>query len=297
MVLLYTRMKQLKALNKQRLVSICRKKRWRGYSRFKKEDLVTFVCCKFGIQNQAARLIQCWYAKRHQAATPYVVVNDTDFISLEKIDCIVIFRLRNHVTKQEFHFDPRNLLRFVLETGKFINPFTREPISDNDLTRLLACYLSMHEETVMTVRLGPTTLAITADTNLVNLKAFIIKRRREETEREQDVIHFDTQLVEISQIMLTMILCVPSAEVEIVTQVLDVVLNYHLPNYVFTCDYLRQLNENAARLRMSSFIGQLLVVSRDGCHSTLIRSIADSVAKIFRTHYYQLFGSLFRTVE
>lgn len=126
---------------KKELINLCKTLKWRGYSKYNKEDLLKFIERKNQEMNRAARAIQRWFRKILEQE----VVNNEDFVTLEAFGKTEItFNLRENL--KVYRFNPRNLLKAMLMSGIFENPYTRTPLSPLELGRLHRCFLQSKAE-------------------------------------------------------------------------------------------------------------------------------------------------------
>jgi len=120
----------------------CRRLNIERFSRLKKQQL-----CQLVGRHRAARRIQRWWLRRRKT------VNITDPITLERIPSDRLFYLvqndpqedaksettcQNKLQHCRYQFDCVSLLQYHLSTLKFENPFTREPLAEVEINRLLA---------------------------------------------------------------------------------------------------------------------------------------------------------------
>lgn len=284
---------QLRRTTKKELVRICRLHGWRQYSSLSKPDLVRFVFCHINRFHVMARKIQRGYRQNKHRFRLYRPVNDTDFLTLEAINCDFIFFLRNHVTKQVFQFNPRNLMQFILTTGNFINPFTREDIADNDLLRLHQWYMSLHEEggAALTYRVGSVEHTLTRQTSILGIRRTINIDRREETQRGQTTMRLDSQCHETMNNIVELVLFITTDQ-DIAAQIMVAIFSFWLPTYLEVCYSLMLLQTDLARNNLRQLIGQLSDISRNTAYSIVNRNIAESVLTVCRANYYELFGTV-----
>lgn len=131
-------MKLIRHQTKQELTMVCQKKRWKGYSKYNKRQLVVFVRNKFKKEKLAVVTIQRFYRLWRVQWQYAPVINDKDPFTLEDIALLPqedIFYIRARPYKR-YAFHCQNLLTFLLKTGQYKNPFTRESFSTWDLKRL-----------------------------------------------------------------------------------------------------------------------------------------------------------------
>lgn len=276
---------------KKQLTQICRQSRWKLYSRLNKQELVQFIKARRDKEDNAARYIQRWFRKNRGVLKQYRIVNDTDFVTLEKIDSRVKFAIRNHVSKQIFLFNPKHLMQFVLDTGQFLNPFTRDEIKDHDLLRLHNCYMKLNEEKEerLTYKIGWRRYRMSHDTNIIAVKGALARFRHEERERERLGLHLQGRCQNIIETILDMIINLPSPDVEVVTQVMSYNIDYHFTQFLEYFHNLVQFNIETSRQFLYDSISQILHVANNTAQPELIRSIANAVSKEFISHYNQVF--------
>jgi hypothetical protein len=274
-------------ITKKQLGDMCRQFKWKGHSRLKKADLVDFV----GQHREAAVKIQKWYHKHKGKFAMYRIINDTDFVTLEKIDSLVVFSIRNHARKQIFRFDPKSLMQFFLKTGQFINPFNREPIKDTDLVRLHSSYMNIYKNKsdLLTYTIGDITYRISLHTNIVAVKHALSSFLRAEREREGVGVYLEGNCQDIIDIIMDMIVNLPSFDEDVITQVMSYIINFHFTQYMENFEILIQFNASVARESLMASIGKFSQIAHDTNNKQLIRSISKAVGKLFRRHYNQIF--------
>jgi hypothetical protein len=166
------------------LVALCRERGWRGYSRFDKKGLLSFVrVCAFGRTLQATKL-QRW-VRGLQAQRS---VNDSDFSTLEPFTGPEpLFRLAEN--GHLYVFRARSLLMSILVSGKFENPYTRSPLTAAAVERLHYMYCRFHDPRVhlpLECRLPDRTVVVTPVVDMLEMQAEIeyyaaLTRAEEET--------------------------------------------------------------------------------------------------------------------
>lgn len=107
----------------------CRYKGWKRYSTLPKTRLKSFINQK--IRMEAATKIQRWVCRRRS-------VNQVDVFSGEPIQWWRTSKKLFYVTHTHklYTFVPKTLLEYMLTSGNFSNPYTREAFSNDDLRRL-----------------------------------------------------------------------------------------------------------------------------------------------------------------
>ena len=235
---------------KSDLVLMCRQRGWSGYSKYKKAGLLRFVRQRFLEEHYAAlkiqKLFRQWYQKLLRNLQ---IVNEQDIFTLEDfVPGVSVFKIRNSKF-QIYQFDTKTFLKYVIESGKFSNPFTMEKLENGDLRRLKQKYFQDYpadDPIRFSVRGAIHTL--TENTNIVQLQHAIKRDRDEEIEREQVRLHLENRCLTVIETIIDMISVLPSRSIDIVSQVEMYILQYHLPSF---SDYYRdlfQLDEETARV-------------------------------------------------
>ena len=127
------------------LQSICKLRLWKGYSKFKKAELIDFVERKLLDNNEAlfdnARLI---------VARPTRQINDIDAVSQESLvnrSPAFVFTMEStgdrKCVRNVHAFDPLTFIEMISHTGNLENPFNRQELSKNDIKRLEICYFNV----------------------------------------------------------------------------------------------------------------------------------------------------------
>lgn len=103
-----------------------------GYSTYRKKDAEQLAqeILRAVRERMAARRIARWYARRRAE-----YVNDTDFYAMEDLPPRT-FRARTSDGRKVYRFDPVNLARYMIQAGRFENPYDNTPFTDADLLRL-----------------------------------------------------------------------------------------------------------------------------------------------------------------
>lgn len=280
---------QLIKTTKEKLVVMCRANGWKRYSGLTKPELVRFVFAHLNRYHLAARTIQRYYTHNKLNFRRYAIVNDSDFLTLEPLDCKHVFFIRNHDKQQVFQFNPRSLLEFFLTTGNFINPFTRENITDNDLIRLHRWYISLHEAPPLTYQIGPTVYTLTQKTNILIVKRSVNIDRREQTQRGQTIMRLNSQCHEIMNSIVELALFT-TTDGDVASQIIVTIFSFWLPNYLENCYNLMLLQNDIARNNLRQLIGYLSEIARNDSCNPVNRNIAESVLTICRANYFEMFG-------
>lgn len=280
---------QLTRTTKEKLVLMCRNNGWKRYSSLTKPELVRFVFAHLNRYHMAARTIQRYYTSNKLNFRRYSIVNDNDFLTLELLDCKHLFFIRNHDQHQVFQFNPRSLLEFFLTTGNFINPFTRENITDNDLIRLHRWYISLHEAPALTYRVGSSVYTMTQQTNILSVKRSVSINRREETQRGQTIMRLNSQCDEIINSIVELALFT-TTDGDVAAQIVVTIFSFWLPNYFENCFNWRLLHNDAARNNLRQLINHMGDIARNTIYGPVNRNIAESVLTICRANYFEMFG-------
>jgi len=110
--------------NLQKVISLQRWYRWRRAVRHEQDKLLHSV-------KTVQRRFRRKFSERH--LTTYF--NDTCFVTLEPLSAKWQDLWFVH---QQYRFTPQHLLKWLMDNGEFINPYTRQPLVKGDLMRLHA---------------------------------------------------------------------------------------------------------------------------------------------------------------
>ena len=279
--------KNWSTFTKIQLIKICRQSRWRLYSHLNKQELIQFVKGRHAREEDAARCIQTWFRKYRDVLKQYTIINDIDFVTLEKIDSRIKFTIKNHATKQIFVFNPHHLMRYILDTGQFINPFNRDEIKNQDLLRLHDCYIRLNEKR-LTYEIYQRRYYMDHDTNIIAVKHALSRSRHEERERERLELHLQGNCQNIVEHIVGIIIDIPSPDVEVITQVMNYIIHYHFAQFLENFHHLLRVSAVTAKRVLRESISQIVCVADNIDQSTFARQIANSVSTVFITYYNQI---------
>lgn len=214
---------------KQELLNLCKRYRWKGYSRMCKPQLLTFVRQKLAVvaqQKHAAQRIQRWYRNVVMKS----VVNTTDFVTLEEFSPHEnVFKLRQD--KKTFLFNSVSLLQSMFATGKFVNPYTQKILPDIDLRRLHMHYLRSisSPSDLIFFSVAGNSYALTDDFDIVGLCESIRNEANSVREREQTLEFLTEEAERIHEEMEDIMSNAVSTSPESLADATLRVLGVHLP--------------------------------------------------------------------
>jgi hypothetical protein len=216
---------------KSKLVEICKRNRWTGYSKYKKSELAAFVERLQFRDTISARRIQTFYKYHSNKRKLYEVVNTTDFATLESFpENSVVFEIYDTVYKKTYRFNPRSLLDAMLTSGHFVNPYNRHELSDFDLRRLQRDFLvHSRNEPPLIFCFGDRRIRLNKFTPVHRLRAAITVQRQIEREQNRTVEFFSDQCERTHKIIIDLIVNVAIPDSETVSSVMNHVIRYHFP--------------------------------------------------------------------
>jgi hypothetical protein len=286
------KMSDLAKSTKKQLFAVCSTYGLRRYSQLNKTSLIKFIEDHVLRYEKAVVLIQRWIRRISKNWHEYQTVNDIDFVTLEPIESAVVFKLRNRSNKQTYIFDPRNLMKYILDCGKFINPFTREALSDLDIKRLQHAYLKTEDnvEHRLSYQLGPQTHRLDRNTDLVQVKISLQRVKQEEHQREELFRHLQENCTDVVNTIFDMILYLPSRDVEVIAQVMTYIINYHFTQFLEHFQHQLQVDSGAAQHFFHQIINRFIETS-ESVSDTLTQRLVLTVKKLFLAQYNELFHS------
>lgn len=255
---------------KERLNSLCKRKKWRGYSKYNKSDLVQFVQNKLKDETKAARRLQHWYRTyiRHLK-----FVNDTDFVSLEEFEegeCL--FKLLEH--RQIYRFRPDQLIQFILSSGQFLNPYTRTPLSENSLTRLHQVYLKNNksQNEIITFTLKGVVRTINSETTLISIQKFLTQELKDNRERERTIQFLVSLCKDIHTEIIDICTHAFIDDIDAISSVVSSVVSFQFPllqeSFVEIVNVSQQI---AVNLINSFIIDASILAMRSPLHNRIMR--------------------------
>jgi hypothetical protein len=278
-------------MTKSKLTQMCRKHRWNGYSKYHKADLLNFIMTRVTHEEQAAEKIQKWF-RRRWLLKPRHAVNEQDIFTLENFpEDAPTFDMWEMGSNKIYRFHCRTLIDYFFSSGKFLNPFTRKPVSARNLRKLQRVYFEYFpEDTTLTFQLEGSQHLFTPWTNITRIrKQMKIERSRE---RSQDQLRgmLQSQCIDVINTIFNLILDLPSRQSEIVSQVLLYNVEYHLPAFFTSFFDLMDLDRDSAkeflRYVLDTVSAEVLNVSAD----SLKVHLGWGVCKIILAKYNGLFG-------
>ena len=213
------------------LRDMCKKNKWRGYSKHAKAGLIRHIVQSMRREDAAARVLQAQWLRWR--ARPKAVVNHEDVFTLEPFsDKEKIFTIRSGDCVYQFTSD--SLLRYFLASGNFSNPLTRKPLSDRDLRRLRKHYFENYSAPLVFEQRRGNSIRITRHTDMQRLKARVSRIRREESEHERVRTHLLQAAESTVDVIIEISRELPQQtdDGDIIVQVLHSLLSFHLPNYM-----------------------------------------------------------------
>jgi hypothetical protein len=182
----------------QSLRETCRKNGWRGFSGRSKTELLQFMRRKKMLD--AGNVIARFFIRRHRLKRRLMSLNTDDVFSGDEINWGVerfLFHTTKNAQLKYYTFRPRELMAYMLCSGKFQNPFTRDDFSDEELARAESLYfrcLEVRREPPLTYTLaiGSNERGVAqciaspeSDFDVVALRAEITLIRKQETASRQ----------------------------------------------------------------------------------------------------------------
>lgn len=177
--------------------------------------------------NSAARLIQQWYRTQRKK---YKIMNSTDVFTHEPFITRPFRITRN---KQIYQFEPISFFEYILDSGKFENPYTRELLTDRDLESLRECVL-MQQSEPLKVKIGQRTIYIDPTMTVQELRLWLINLRKKEREMED----LYTYLRESCDTVVDIILNRSSFSYNPMS------MNYNIIEFIIAFDTLRTCNHS-----------------------------------------------------
>jgi len=223
----------LARMTKLKLTQMCRTRRWNGYSKYRKAGLIKFIRHRVFVEEQAAMTLQAWF--RRWLAKPRVPVNEVDIFTLEAFSPTAPIFVMWEEGKREkiYQFHCRTLLEYFFSTGKFLNPFTRKPVSARNLRKLQRVYFEhfLDDDRTLTFELDGQEHILTPWTDITRIRHQMkIEHSRA---RAQDQLRemLQGQCIAIIGTIIGLISDLPGRQGEIVSQVLLYIAEYHLPAF------------------------------------------------------------------
>jgi hypothetical protein len=255
---------------KEHLHSLCKRKKWRGYSKYKKSDLVQFVQNKLQDETKAACRLQRWYKTyiRHLK-----LVNDTDFVSLEEFEegeCL--FKLLEH--RQIYRFRPDQLIQSILSSGQFINPYTRTALSENSLTRLHQVYLKTNktQNEIITFTLKGVVRTINSETTLTSIQKALTQELKDNRERERTIQFLVSLCRDIHSEIIDICTHAITDDIDTISSVVSYVFGFHFPILQDSMVEIVNVSQQNAVNLMISFIRDVSIVAmRSPLHNRIMR--------------------------
>jgi len=209
---------------KQRLTLLCKRKKWRKYSKFNKIELLQFVQQHLNLEHKAASRLQHWF--RSYVCT-LKLVNSTDFVSLEEFEpnqCL--FKLREH--RQIYRFIPEQLVQSIISTGKFINPYTRTVLSQNSLTRLHKLYIKT-SDCGITFKLNGVDKRIDAQTTLIEIQRTLTQELQDLREMERTIEHLVSNCTNIHNQIIEICTNALTEDRDTITTIITHIFGFYFP--------------------------------------------------------------------
>lgn len=280
-----------RSLHKSHLVRVCQQFNWKKYSRLNKADLKRFVNKRY----KAVSTIQRWVRELLSRFKKYTAVNHDDFITLDKIQSPVVFDIKDHGKMQVFLFHPRNLLEYMLRSGQFTNPFTRQPVSDYDLKRLLMSYSKFTEETntdPLTTTIGIYEHQLTKYTDILNMKTIITRQRADEHQLSELDRYIRERCSDIVEIILDIVMNLPYEDTEAIGDVIKEAvryIHYHLfARFIESFRHMHILDNRRAKLYLKNIL-ENLQIRIIACARASTKRLLCSVMKLFASYYDQIY--------
>jgi len=174
-------MKETRLLTKHELKTICRKNKWRNYSRFNKDRLIRYVILRSNMNKRKIKLIQRWWRKIN------ILANDTDVFTL------LPFTASNHIFKLReggvtYQFDCRTLILYMFDSGRFWNPYTRKLLPPFQLQALSKFYFSKYpNDDPIIFNHG---LEVLQPSSNLQYVSHVVAREKEQLKAEEESISF-----------------------------------------------------------------------------------------------------------
>jgi len=181
-------------------------------------------------------------------------------------------------------------MKYVLDCGKFINPFTRTAISDTDLKRLHNIYLRVENdiEQRLTYHIGPRRYRLNKTTDILHVRTALQRIKREDHQREELITYFQERCLNTVNIVLDMVINLPSRDMDVVTQVMTYIINYHFTQFWENFHHLLQVNMTVAGDFLEEISGKLLQTA-DATMDDFTQTLIYSVSKLFIAQHNEIF--------
>ena len=233
-------------MTKAELIKCCRAREYKKYSNLNRKALEEFVT-KHEAVRILSKAVKKWIL---QPRKKNEFVNLEDIFTTELVPDDTVFRLRGHAPNMHklYTFHSPSLMKYVLQEGKFQNPFTREPLSDTNIMRLQRAFFRnpRPKEKLLTFRQGGLTYYLSLSTNIVALKPFIELSVKTEANNIQTGIYFLERCQTALMDALVMIKNPPAYDVETIAEMMIYMMEYHLPKWTRRLLLLRDFDSNAA---------------------------------------------------
>lgn len=283
---------QTSKTTKQQMVDLCRRKKWKGYSRLDKRKLQVFIDRNHVLEQRALdiinRAIRKWVHKFKSSR----IVNTEDIFTTDEIPKAMLFTLRGD-KNNVYQFHVQSLLKYVLTEGKFINPFTMAELTDIDLRRLKKRFF---ESLGSTDELPKYTLkgrerTFTDCTNLCEIRKMLRIEKHAEYQRQELLDYLHNMVCQTLDTILDIIQNVSNNDLDSITSVFIYALYYHLPKFL---EYLMDFID-ASEVEGRQFFKETVITIAgmiNEMSTTCIKAeILSCVFKVLDHKYEETFGT------
>ena len=273
-------MTDFKSCTKAQLVAVCRDRKWRGYSRFNKPQLLNYARTRDVRERSAASVIQQHTRRflRNLAGTCQVV-NSTDVFTMEPFgQSEGRFRVRSGT--KIYRFNHSTLLEYMVSTGKFQNPFTRQPLAASDLTRLRNYVFRPGNIRILkSIQLGDAIL--TPNTNMTEFKHEIRRRRLDQREHVSALQYVMEQTAVIFEHIHGLAISVPE-DMDTAHQVMTAFIHVLVPTLREQLRHLASLNSQLTHSLIVKYLHkmQLNWLRTDGIRQFIIGKLFSNLHHI-----------------
>lgn len=278
-------------LKKATLLSICKRRKWKRYSRLRKSDLARFVLEHDTMENAAATKIARAYRAHRQRWETAATVNDTDVFSGDPLPTKT-FAVLSH--GRRYDFVALTLLEYFLCAGKFENPYTREALCDWDLRRLQRSIVEDRKE-LPNFEINGRRYVLK---NLVDVRHLITRARAEAHQRQELQEMFERNCLSTVREIVELVLLLNN-QMHNVSEAICRILEQLIPQFMEYVQDLRFLSSHSAQnifLQALSYLRSSGLVQSSvsgGSSSTGLRNeMFSSLIHIFHQQYESLFPQL-----
>jgi hypothetical protein len=274
---------------KKQLLQLCRLYKWNHYSNLNKADLLEFVQHKLHTYTSAAVKIQRYFRTFISRLRKYTLINNDDFITLEPLTPPCIFHLRNIKTGHIYQFNPKSLLVYILKSGKFVNPFTRLPISDLNLRRLRTCFLQKCKD-ALTFEVHNNVYIINQHSDLIRIKHVLARAREQEREQAATVQLLRNNCLQLLEMIVECLCAMSPLDIESIRSDLSLITEVYFMRFVEDLENMALINRPECQIFMQTVIFNFCEFS-ERSPSEFLCSMVSNVCQLFLNQYNLMFDS------